>query len=159
MAWSHSSGLGFWWTTVPIKQANVLRPSIMEAEPKQMAVWLCKTIESMWCMFLWEIIKCVMWTNRERSKICGCNFATDHFRDSAHMETLDCIIVHGSMPSISSSAVFSLVTSTIFYWCSWRWDCSQTRWIIENISTCSGRAMIGDNIDVTVTLFGPNLEE
>ena len=35
----------------------------------------------------------------------------------------------------------------------------QTRWIITNISACSGRTVIGDHGDVTVTLLEPNLEE
>ena len=64
-------------------------------------------------MFLWEVIKCVTWTNREQSKFFGCNFATDHFWDSTHMEKLECIIVHRSMPLVSSSASLSLATPTI----------------------------------------------
>ena len=64
-------------------------------------------------MFLWGEIKCVTWTNRERSKICECNCATDHFRDSAYMEKLECLIVHGPMPSVSSSSFLSLATLTI----------------------------------------------
>ena len=76
------------------------------------------------------------------------------------MEKLECIIVNGPMPSVSSSSSLSSPWRfVLIYWCSWWQDCSQTRWIITNVSTCSGRTMIGDHGDVTVTLLKPNLEE
>ena len=64
-------------------------------------------------MFLWEAIKCVTWTNQEKSKFCGCKFATDHFWDSAHIEKLEYIIVHRSTPIFSSSTSLSPATPTI----------------------------------------------
>ena len=44
---------------------------------------------------------------------CGCNFATDHFCDSAYMEKLKYVILYRSIPLVSSLASLSLATLTI----------------------------------------------
>ena len=70
-------------------------------------------------------MKCTTWTGQARKWICACNFATDRFTNSAHMEKLELIIVHGSMFSIhnlaSSSydslmicAILLVLVSTVF---------------------------------------------
>ena len=58
-------------------------------------------------------MKCITWTGRARKWICVCNFATDRFTNSAHMEKLELIIVHGSMFSIHNSSSSSLASPTI----------------------------------------------
>ena len=58
-------------------------------------------------------MKCVTWADWKRNSICGCNFATDQFTNSAHMEKLECIIVHGIMHSVPNSASPLLATPTI----------------------------------------------
>ena len=98
-------------------------------------------------MSLWGVIKCVTWTNREKHMFCGCNFATNHFWDSAHMEKLECIIVYRFMPLVSSLASLSLATPT---------TCTI---LVMFVTASSGITMRGDPIYVFHTFFGLDLVE
>ena len=58
-------------------------------------------------------MKCITWTGRARNWICACNFVTDRFTNSAHMEKLEVIILHGRMFSIHNLSSSSLANPTI----------------------------------------------
>ena len=108
---SHKSS-SFAKTSVPIHSKRSARGTELAAFESQRNL-LTFPCERLWCDLSVRSYKVHNLGWSEEKLDCGCNFAIDQFTNSAHMEEVECIIVHGIMHSVSNLASPSLATPTI----------------------------------------------